>query len=136
MPQAKYYAVDISRKVMESVNPLVEKTTGILTQIPYEDESFDLVYTVEALEHSIFAENAVKELLRVTKSGGELVIIDKNQSAMGLLEIDECEQWFTDDFFEKIAMETGSRLRIVQNIPYDGSLADGLFNAWIMEKGR
>jgi len=134
IPQAEYHAVDISENVMESVKPPVEKKLGILTQIPYTDEYFDLVYTSEALEHSIFAENAVKELLRVTKPGGEVVVIDKNQSAMGLLEIDEWEQWFTDAFFEEIAKESNCRLRIIRNISYDGGLADGLFNAWILEK--
>lgn len=136
VPQTEFYAVDISEKVMESIQPPVKKTTGILTQIPYEDESFDLVYTAEALEHSIFAENAVKELLRVTKAGGEVIVIDKNQSAMGLLEIDEWEQWFTNDSFEKIAVENNCKLRIVKNLPCDDGQADGLFNAWILEKHK
>lgn len=134
VPQAEYCAADISEKVMCGILPPVTKKQGILTQLPFEDGAFDLVYTVEALEHSVFAESAVKELLRVTRAGGEVVVIDKNQSALGLLEIDEWEQWFTDAFFEKIALESGCRLRIVRNLPYDGGLADGLFNAWILEK--
>lgn len=134
VPQAEYCAVDISKKVMQTIGDPIEKKTGILTHIPYEDGTFDLVYTAEALEHSIFAENAVKELIRVTKTGGEVIVIDKNQSAMGMLEIDEWEQWFTDEFFERIAAETGCQLRIVRNLPYDGGQTDGLFSAWIIKK--
>lgn len=134
-PATRYCAVDISENVMEGIKPPVEKKEGMLTQIPYGDASFDLVYTVEALEHSIFPENALKELLRVTKSGGEVVVIDKNQSAMGFLEIDEWEQWFTDELFKRVAKEEDCELRIMENVPYEDGIADGLFNAWILEKG-
>lgn len=133
-PQASYCAVDIAKNVMEGIQPPVEKKEGSLTQIPYEAETFDMVYTVEALEHSIFPENALKELLRVTKPGGKAVIIDKNQSAMGLLEIDEWEQWFHNELFERIAKEENCTLRIIENISYEDGVADGLFNAWILQK--
>lgn len=132
-PDKTYCAVDISKTVMDGIKPPVEKKEGTLTQIPYADESFDLVYTVEALEHSIFSENALKELLRVTKPGGEVVVIDKNQSAMGLLEIDEWEQWFADELFERIAEEENCDLQIIRNVPYENETADGLFNAWILK---
>lgn len=135
-PNAAYYAVDISKNVMADIQPPVEKKEGTLTQIPYADASFDLVYTVEALEHSIFPENALKELLRVTKPGGEVVVIDKNQAAMGLLEIDEWEQWFTDELFLRVAEKEDCTLRIVENVSYEDGMADGLFNAWILGKGR
>lgn len=131
---AVYYAVDISKNVMADIQPPVEKKEGTLTQIPYAEASFDLVYTVEALEHSIFPENALRELLRVTKPGGEVIVIDKNQAAMGLLEIDEWEQWFTDELFERVAKKEGCTLRIVENVSYEDGMADGLFNAWILQK--
>lgn len=134
IPNAAFCAVDISQNVMADIQPPVEKKEGTLTQIPYADESFDMVYTVEALEHSIFPENALRELLRVTKEGGEVVVIDKNLSAMGLLEIDEWEQWFTDELFTGIAKEENCGLRIVENISYEDGIADGLFNAWILQK--
>lgn len=128
------YAVDMSEKVMSLLNPIVEKNQGALTNIPYSDESFDLVYAVESLEHSIFPENAVKELLRVTKLGGKVVIIDKNKSKLGKLEIDEWEQWFDNEFFEKLAEQMKCALEVDENIPYDDSEADGLFTAWILRK--
>ena len=40
-----YYAVDLSARVMEAIKGPVEKKQGSLTQIPYADESFDVVYT-------------------------------------------------------------------------------------------
>ncbi len=135
-PNAAYCAADISKNVMQEIKPPVEKMEGTLTQLPYEDASFDLVYTVEALEHSIFPENALRELLRVTKPGGEVIVIDKNQAAMGLLEIDEWEQWFTDELFARVAEKEGCTLKIVENVSYEDGIKDGLFSAWILEKAQ
>ncbi len=129
----QFSAVDISERVMESVPENVEKKAGTLTNIPYENESFDMVYVVEALEHSILAENAVRELLRVLRKNGEAVIIDKPETAIGMLEIDEWEQWFSDGFFEKMAEENGCTLTTIHNIPYE-NCADGLFNGWVLKK--
>ena len=93
-----------------------------------------MVYAVESLEHSIFPDNAVREMLRVVKPGGKAVIIDKNKAALGLLEIDEWEQWFEDSLFGWIAEETGCTLEVIQNVPYEDGIADGLFNAWVLGK--
>lgn len=134
IPDAAYSGADLSVNVMADIPAVIEKKEGILTQLPYEDETFDLVYAAESLEHSIFPDNALRELLRVTKAGGEVVVVDKNKSAVGLLEIDEWEQWFEDGLFEKIAKEERCGLQIVENVPYDGGIADGLFNAWILKK--
>ncbi len=133
-PGMKCCGVDLSEKVMEDIAPAIETRSGILTQIPYGDDTFDIVYAVESLEHSIFPDNAVREMLRVTKPGGEAVIIDKNKKAMGLLEIDEWEQWFEDGLFERIAEEEKCKLEILENISYEDGMADGLFNAWVLKK--
>lgn len=134
IPDAAYSGVNLSVNVMADIPASIEKKEGILTQLPYENETFDLVYAVESLEHSIFPDNALRELLRVTKVGGEVVVVDKNKSAMGLLEIDEWEQWFENNLFEQIAKEEQCSLDVMENVPYDGGIADGLFNAWILKK--
>ena len=90
----------------------MEKRQGTLTCIPYPDNSFDITYTAEALEHAICLENAVKELLRVTKPGGKVVVVDKNLGAKGALETEEWERWFDDAFFEKMAEENGCGLTV------------------------
>ncbi len=52
-PNALLYASDISEKVMETVDCVEDKKIGSLTNIPYDDEKFNIVYTCEALEHAI-----------------------------------------------------------------------------------
>jgi ubiquinone/menaquinone biosynthesis C-methylase UbiE len=130
----EFYAVDISDKVMGTLSEKIEKKNGVLTQIPYADNTFDITYAVESLEHAIFPENAIKEMLRVTKDGGKVIVVDKSAKALGMLEIDAWEQWFDDEIFENAIKGTGSSLKVIDKIPYDGYEADGLFKAWIITK--
>ncbi len=126
--------LDVSENVMREIPAEVEKRQGSLLQIPYPDGTFDIVYAAESLEHAICVENAVKELLRITKKGGKVIIIDKNNSAKGFLEVEEWEQWFDNAFFEKLAKECGFDVTVKENLSYDNGLQDGLFNGWILHK--
>lgn len=131
IPGAKYNAIDISTKVMSFIqDTMIERKEGSLTAIPYSDDTFDFTYTTEALEHAVDIESAVRELCRVTKSGGEVLILDKNVEMIGALEIGEWEQWFD---VEKLREKLGkycSETRVITNVGYDGK-ADGLFCVWI-----
>lgn len=131
---SQLYAVDISDKVMKEMTDKIIKQNGTLTQIPYADNTFDITYAVESLEHAIFPDNAIKEMLRVTKDGGKVVVVDKFKKALGMLEIDDWEQWFEDDIFQNAINGTKSSLKIVDKISYDGYDADGLFRAWVITK--
>lgn len=119
---------------MSKIPQIVEKKQGILTNIPYEDNTFDITYTVEALEHAVYIDNAVKELIRVTKPEGVVIVIDKNKDRLGTLEIDNCEQWFDDEQFREIAKDNNLQLKIISNVSYENNVADGLFNCWILRK--
>lgn len=131
-----FACADISEKVMGSVPAGVEKRRGTLTCIPYPDASFDLVYTAEALEHAVYPKNAVKELLRVTKPGGRVVVVDKNRDSKVFLETEEWEQWFDDAFFQQAARENGCQLTARHDLPYEDGVRDGLFSGWILEKRK
>lgn len=119
---------------MGEISENIIKQNGTLTNIPYDNNTFDVTYAVESLEHSIFPENAIREMLRVTKTGGKVIVVDKSKNAMGMLEIDAWEQWFEDSLFEKAISGTESSLKIIDRISYDGYEADGLFRAWIITK--
>jgi len=69
---------------LEPVEGLLVKTTGftgvigVATKMPFKDESFDVVYFKHSLHHVQDKWNGFKEALRVTKSGGKLIIIEPN----------------------------------------------------------
>jgi len=133
----QFSCVDISENVLKTYLPediRVEAHQGILTQMPYPDEMFDVVYTCEALEHAVSVENALGELLRITRPGGRLIVIDKPKSAAGFLPIAAWEQLIDDSIIEKVAEQWGCRLEVIRNLTYEGGKQDGLFDAWVIEK--
>lgn len=55
-------------------NPGVKVTEESIYQLKHADDEFDLVYLLEVLEHLDFPDAGLKELQRVTKPGGYLVL--------------------------------------------------------------
>ena len=108
-----------------------EKKQGTLTNIPYESGCFDMVYACESLEHAVDIENALREMARVAKSGGKLIVLDKNAEALGRLEIGEWEQWFDVNGLKEMMLRYCTEVTVQPQIPYEGKQADGLFCAWI-----
>lgn len=130
VPKISYYAVDISTSVMTYIHDeQVEQRQGSLTQIPFKDNMFDFTYTTEALEHAIDIESALREMCRVTKPGGTILIIDKDKVNLGRMEIGEWEQWFDVKELNKLIGKYCSTTWVKKNISYRGK-ADGLFCAW------
>ena len=132
-PKNSYYAVDLSTNVMKYFSELtgVEKQQGNLTNIPYADDIFDIVYTCEALEHAIDTERAISEMARVTKTGGIIVIIDKNKEMYGYFDIGDWEQWFDEHELTQIIKEYCSEVHVEKQISFDDNEANVLFYAWI-----
>ncbi len=46
---------------------------GSITELPFQDESFDLVYSVKVLAHIEDIETAMQEMARVTRPGGTVL---------------------------------------------------------------
>lgn len=133
-PENQYYAMDLSAKVMGFIafgQGQINKKQGSLTRIDYPDDYFDVVYTCEALEHAVDIKNAIKELARVTKKGGKIVIIDKNKEELGRMEIGTWEVWFEADELKDIMAAYCSCVTVVDKIIYENKKDDKLFLAWI-----
>ena len=123
--------IDISSKVMEYIENDFIKLKGTLTNIPVESEKYDVVYTIEALEHTLIPENAMEELYRVVKPGGKIIIIDKTKKALERMLIDEWEQYFDDSFFEKFAKLHNCNLKIEKKF---NKFEEGFFEMWVLYK--
>lgn len=134
MPYHQYYAVDLSEKVMSYLEiPDIEKHQGSLTNIPYKNEMFDMVYTCEALEHAVDIPSAIREMARVTKKGGKIVVVDKNIQKLGVIMIEDWEQWFDENQLLDIMRGFCSEVEIKKDLTAAGQGRDreGLFYAWI-----
>lgn len=131
VPDKKYFAIDISDSVMGYIsNQNIEKKQGTLTCIPYEDNYFDMVYACEALEHAVDIKSAVREMSRVVKPGGYIVIIDKNRANVGAIEIEKWEQWPDIEELQNIIDINCKEAKSVEILKgYDGD-EKGIFTLW------
>jgi ubiquinone/menaquinone biosynthesis C-methylase UbiE len=59
----------------------VRLQVGDYTALPFADETFDGIYTIEALVHAPEPQGALKEFLRVLKPGGKLVLFEYSMPA-------------------------------------------------------
>jgi ubiquinone/menaquinone biosynthesis C-methylase UbiE len=130
VPDAVYSGVDPAPALLREVPSGIATAPGTLENIPHPDGRFDVVFAVEAIEHSVAPMRAVSEMLRVTAPGGWVVIVDKHRGAWGRMECPPWERW-------PDAAEMSERLRddcddvSAVNVSFDGHPAsDGLMMAW------
>lgn len=79
-PTVRLAGVDASREMLavarERVGSFAELKQGWAEQIPFGDESFDVVVSTSVLHYIRDPMTALAEMLRVLRSGGRLVITD------------------------------------------------------------
>lgn len=132
VPDCTYFGVDISTRVMDALKGYpVECREGTLTHIPYEDKTFAVTYTCEALEHAVDFESAIREIARVTQSGGYIIVIDKNDGNYGILEIGEWEHWPNEDRLKELMEKYCQTVEVRHGLQYDEVKESDLFTAWI-----
>lgn len=132
LPDSQCYGVDISKNVIaEKTNQNIVWEEGSLTHIPFRDNNFAMAYTCEALEHAVDIKSAIREMARVVRPDGRIVIVDKNIAALGTLEICEWEQWFDENELAAIMSEFCREVNIVHDVNYEGYFKEGLFSVWI-----
>jgi ubiquinone/menaquinone biosynthesis C-methylase UbiE len=55
---------------------------GSVTKIPFPDDTFDYIFSVDVLQHVPELRASIQEFYRVLKKGGTLIIIDKNKTGL------------------------------------------------------
>ena len=134
-PSALITAMDVSIEMLRAVPPGIATIQSGILNMPFADDSFDLVLCVEALEHVVQIDAGIKELTRVVAPGGKLVVIDKNKEKIGALDMPSWETWFGCE--ELRTMMQGYGLETTAEfISYDDRrVPDGLFVCWVGAKG-
>jgi malonyl-CoA O-methyltransferase len=132
-PDAECLCLDACEKVLQHVPKDVPAVQGSMEMLPYRAESFDLVFVVEALEHSSNFPAAVCEILRVTRPAGTILVIDKQRSHWGALDCPPWEYWPEAKELEELLRRECNDVE-VQSVSYDDESEEGgLMLAW---KGR
>ena len=128
--EARIAALDLAEAMLRCVPADVSPCCGSMTALPFPDGAFDAAYATESLEHAVDIERAVAEMCRVVRTGGRVVIIDKNAEHWGRLKTPAWEKWFHRKELEKLlrrhCREAESELiSYWEDVP-----PDGLFLAW------
>jgi malonyl-CoA O-methyltransferase len=127
------HGIDLSINVMKGIPHEIKTKQGSILNIPFPDSSFNFVYASEVLEHCVNLDGALRELTRVVKPGGRLLIIDKNKEKLGMLKIEDYEQWFNINEISEKLKKLDMTVTIFDNVPYENK-HDGLFCAWLAQK--
>jgi SAM-dependent methyltransferase len=79
---ALVFGIDVDGKKIEQAKGLFPKInfqTAGAEKIPFANNSFDLVFLHEVLEHVKDEEKTIKEIVRVLKTGGRLILFVPNR---------------------------------------------------------
>ncbi|MDR0307496.1 MAG: methyltransferase domain-containing protein [Chitinispirillales bacterium] len=101
-PNSYYTGVDLSEKMLENLSNKIKGVQGTLENIPLPDNYADVVFSVEAIEHSVNISGAISEIARICKPGGKIVIIDKQESEWGRFVCPPWERWPERNMLEAI----------------------------------
>jgi SAM-dependent methyltransferase len=92
--------------VIRTCTPRVEIRHVDLTDIPYDDDTFDYITCVSTIEHTAKPRRALEEMVRCTKPGGRVLIttdhnprgtrFDGNDRFLSLRQLQKLFQGFTD----------------------------------------
>jgi SAM-dependent methyltransferase len=129
VPGATCIGVDLSPALLASVQAPIRPLSGTLEAIPCRSECFDVVFSVEAIEHSANWRACVQELLRITRPGGTAIIIDKPKAAWGWLPCPPWEWWPDDSDLLPAMREQCDDVTAVP-VSFDDEPADGKIVAW------
>ncbi len=78
---------------------LIEVVDGSFEEVPYPDNSFDIVWSQDSLLHSGNRRLVIEEARRVLKPGGEIVFTDPMQS-------DDCPEGVLQPILDRIHLDT------------------------------
>ncbi len=128
-PDVRCTGADIVPSLLANIPPEISTIEASMEAVPSPDNSFDVVFSVEALEHSANFQAAIREMSRIAKPGGWLAVIDKERRQWGKLECPSWERWPAADELALIFKEYCDEVHY-QPVGYDGRPPDGLMMIW------
>jgi malonyl-CoA O-methyltransferase len=133
-PDVECSGLDLTKKTLEELPRDTGRINGSMDLLPCRDESFDFVFAIEAVEHSQNLANAMREILRVARPGGTILVIDKPGSEWGRLDCPPWEYWPGE---QELVQLLRSECVDVETwmVPFDGDAGlQGLMRAWRARK--
>jgi ubiquinone/menaquinone biosynthesis C-methylase UbiE len=133
-PAASIVGFDLAEAMLRHVPAGVSACAGSMTELPFRTGVFDCAFATESLEHAVEIDVAIKEMCRVVRPGGRIVIIDKNAQQWGRLQTPEWERWFGRKELEKLLARDCAKVSSRPISYWEDVAPDGLFLAWLAER--
>lgn len=89
-PHAKISGIDLSRGMLKKAREQLKNCDNIrlslsdVGSLPYKDNHFDAIFCTESFHHFPDPHDALKEISRVTKPKGRVIVVDVNISPLFL----------------------------------------------------
>lgn len=120
-----FHGLDFSKGMIKEAKRLLPKSyfkVGDAHNLPYKNNSFDLVVSRQALEHFIGPQKVVREMARVTKKGGKVII--STPSWFGLIapfyflrkmsgKMQPIDNWASSSYLRKLYYNAGLKVDII-----------------------
>ena len=107
----------------QGLDKLIEVVDGNFERIPYEENSFDVVWSQDSFLHSPDREQVIKEATRVLKPGGEFIFTDPMQTEDAypeyldpILKRIHLASLATPSFYFQTAEKMGLKLKKFENL--------------------
>lgn len=113
----KVIAVDQSEAMLDEMKKKFEKSDvvqyrrGDFDKLPFTDESVDYVFANMYLHHVDIPQVAIKEMARIMKPGGKLVITDMDEHDFEFLRKEQHDRWLgfkrqdVENWFEEAGLK-------------------------------
>ncbi len=125
-PQGRVSGIDASetmiaaaRRTVEASGNAVDLRVASVYCLPYEDASFDAVRAERVFQHLHDPEAGLREMLRVLRPGGRVLVFDPDHSQAGMA---------LDDAGERRVFEASLRAQLSMHAnPFSGTRLRGMF---------
>lgn len=91
-------ALDVTKKRMKLSGLTAKLTQADSADLPFADQSFDVVYSLGVLHHSPDTEKSFREIHRVLRPGGEIVVMVYNKNSVFYRLRIPAMKYFNTDF--------------------------------------
>lgn len=144
---ASVTGIDIGDKLIDKCIKAVREANfieGAVTQIPFKDKFFDIVLCTEVIEHVEEPIKAVRELFRVVKPGGYIIITTPNKIYKPLFDMlsfskirryQGNENWMYPWSLRKIIKDEGGKIKKEKyfNFIYPNKIFDQVENVGLLK---
>ena len=99
-----YYGIDISSSAVKIAKKKIKNgnfVVGSALNLPYEDKTFDLIVCSEVLEHIPKFKKAIKEISRVVKTNGDVIVTCPNKFNPDMMLKTYLEGKYTKQIYDK-----------------------------------